>query len=355
MTELVSGEAVVLDIPCAQYPSRIGAVLIDMAVQLVSLGVVLLIIFSVLRTNDEAVLAAVFTTCFVLAIVGYPVVFETLSRGRTLGKMAFGLRVISDDGGPVRFRQALVRGLTGAIEIWSLGGAPVGLLLSIVSVRGKRLGDMFAGTYVIQERMPRRPVLAPVFAAVPPPLAGWAQVAETAGLSDQTAEAASSYLRRYYQLTDQARASLGLQLAQATAAQVSPPPPAGTPPAAYLSAVLAVRRHQAATRLAAQQRFVQEAERADGAWGTPAAPPGPGQAGPPSPWAMPGTQTAPAPPPGPLVPGPLAPGPLVPGSLVPGPLAPGPAAPGAPAPAGARTPSGEPAPGSPGYGFAPPG
>ena len=47
----------------------------------------------------------------VLAIVGYPVIFETATRGRTLGKMALGLRVVSDDGGPERFRQALFRAL----------------------------------------------------------------------------------------------------------------------------------------------------------------------------------------------------------------------------------------------------
>ena len=57
-------------------------------------------------------------TVFVLVVVGYPVIFETLSRGRSLGKLALGLRVVSDDGGPERFRQALVRGLLAVLEIW---------------------------------------------------------------------------------------------------------------------------------------------------------------------------------------------------------------------------------------------
>ena len=52
----------------------------------------------------------------VLVVVGYPVALETLLRGRTLGKLALGLRVVRDDGGPVGFRQALVRGLAGVIE-----------------------------------------------------------------------------------------------------------------------------------------------------------------------------------------------------------------------------------------------
>ncbi len=92
-------------------------------------------------------------------VIGYPVIFETLSRGKTLGKMALGIRVVSDDGGPERFRQALVRALAAAfVEVWlppfNLIGIPAGLITSMVSAKGKRLGDMFAGTFVIQERVP---------------------------------------------------------------------------------------------------------------------------------------------------------------------------------------------------------
>lgn len=112
----------------------------------------------------------------------------------------------------------------------------------MTSAKGKRLGDMFAGTFVIQERVPKRPDLAPAFTIVPPPLQDWASHVELSRLPDQTAAAASSYLRRYRELRPEARAQVGLQLAAAVAAYVSPPPPPGTPPEAYLSAVLAVRR-----------------------------------------------------------------------------------------------------------------
>nr|MDQ2875640.1 RDD family protein [Actinomycetota bacterium] len=238
MSEVVTGEAVVLDVPVARFPSRMAAALLDMIVQLSVLAVTLTLI----SPSHSAVAAGISVTAYVLVLIGYMTAFETLSRGRTLGKMAFGLRVVSDDGSPERFRQALVRSLTGLIEIWSIVGAPVGLVTSIVSAKGKRLGDMFAGTYVIQERSPRRARLAPMFTVVPPPLLGWAQVAQTSGLSEQTAEEAGSYLRRYYELTDMARADLGQRLASAVLSQVSPPPPPGTPPAAYLTAVLAIRR-----------------------------------------------------------------------------------------------------------------
>ena len=234
MTEVVTGEAVALDVPCARFPSRLLA--------LGAAGVPL----------NAASLAAVLVTALVVIIIGYPAAFETLTRGRTLGKMALGLRVVSDDGGPERFRQALMRALAAVVEIWLFTGAPA-LICSLLSRQGKRLGDVFAGTFVIQERLPRRPGVPTGLAVVPPPLAGWAPTLELSRLQDQTAEQAGSYLRRYYELTPAARDELGQRIAAAVAAQVTPPPPPGTPPAAFLSAVLAVRRQREADRLAAQQ------------------------------------------------------------------------------------------------------
>ena len=252
MTEVVTGEAVVLDVPCARFPSRLLALLIDMTIQVTLVVGVLLAIGAAGVHLSAASLAAVLVTALVVIIVGYPAAFETLTRGRTLGKMALGLRVVSDDGGPERFRQALVRALAAIVEIWIFTGAPA-LICSLLSAEGKRLGDLFAGTFVIQERLPRRPSVPAALAVVPPPLAGWAQTLELSRLQDQTAEQAGSYLRRFYELTPAARDEFGQRIAVAVAAQITPPPPPGTPPAAFLSAVLAVRRQRAADRLAAQQ------------------------------------------------------------------------------------------------------
>ena len=259
MAEVVTGEAVVLDLTVARFPSRLLALLIDIAVQIPALVFIAVVVtVSGAGHLNSASAAAIYISGLMLVLVGYPLIFETVSRGKTLGKMALGLRVVSDDGGPERFRQALIRALSEAfIEIWlppfNIIGLPAGLITSMVSAKGKRLGDVFAGTFVIQERVPRLPELAPAFTMVPPPLAGWAGHLELSRLSDQTAAAASSYLRRYYDLRSPAREQLGLQLAAAVAAQVSPPPPPGTDPAAYLSAVLAVRRDREQARFAARR------------------------------------------------------------------------------------------------------
>lgn len=274
MEEIVTGEAVILDLPCARFPTRILARLIDMLVETAALGAITILaaIGAATHSLDTASTAAVLIAGFVLVIVGYPVAFETLGRGRTLGKLALGLRVVADDGGPERFRQALVRALAGAIECWTLIGVPA-LITSMLSARGKRLGDVFAGTFVLRERAPR-PAAAlyqvplhqagnhpagflpgaggpphPAATPIDPGLRPWAASLDLSGLPDPLAASAASYLSRYWQLNNEARDHLGWQLAADVAARVSPPPPPGLPPVAYLHTVLAERRNREFARL----------------------------------------------------------------------------------------------------------
>src|ERR1700753_2859118 len=177
MSEVVTGDAVVLDVRVAQLPVRAVSALIDIAVILVGYLVALVLWAAALTQFDDAVTAAIMIIFTVLVFVGYPLVFETATRGRTLGKMAMGLRVVSDDGGPERFRQALFRALASVVEIWTLFGSPA-VIFRIVLPRAKRFGDIFAGTVVISERGPRS---APP-PAMPPGLAWWASSLQLSGL-----------------------------------------------------------------------------------------------------------------------------------------------------------------------------
>jgi uncharacterized RDD family membrane protein YckC len=246
VSEVVTGEAVVLSVRVATLASRAVALLIDLIVQGVALGVVTVLVVAAGTEVDDALGRALYILVTVLVLVGYPVVFETVTRGRSLGKMAMGLRVVSDDGGPERFRQALFRGLAGVIEFWVTSGA-VALFASLISARGKRLGDVFAGTIVIGERGPRE--------ATPPPpmptgLESWARSRELARLPDDLANAARQYLTRWHQLEPEVRDRMGVQIATQVASFVAPPPPPDVPASAYLAAVLAERRRRAEERLA---------------------------------------------------------------------------------------------------------
>jgi uncharacterized RDD family membrane protein YckC len=84
---------------------------------------------------------------------GYLIAMETLTRGRTVGMFALGLRVVRGDGGAIRLRQALMRGLAfwGVdFAIWT--GFCGGLICAAVNQQLKRLGDLMAGTIVIRTR-----------------------------------------------------------------------------------------------------------------------------------------------------------------------------------------------------------
>lgn len=241
---VVTGDAVVLDVAIAQLPVRTLAALIDILVIAVAYVIGLVLWSITLSQLDDALSAAILIIFTVLTLVGYPVVMETATRGRSLGKLALGLRVVAEDGGPERFRQALFRGLAGFVEIWMLTGGPA-VICSLVSAKGKRLGDIFAGTVVISERAPR---LNPP-PVMPPALAWWAGSLELSGLGPEQAELARQFLTRSAQLDPRIRQEMAHRVFSEVASRISPPPPPGAPIEYVLAAVLAERHRRALARL----------------------------------------------------------------------------------------------------------
>ena len=247
MSDLVTGEAVVLDLRLARLASRGLAMAIDLLIQVAGLFLLLLTVSLSAGGLDDALLAALSIAIGVVVFVGYPVTLETLTRGRTVGKLAFGLRVVREDGGPIRFRQALVRGLAWFfVDFWVLGIAgAVALFVSLASVKGKRVGDFLAGTVVVRERIP---VTGGPVTGMPPELAGWAAGLNVAAVPDNLALVVRQYLSRYDQLNPPARAMLGEQLARQVGACLGIPLPTDGWAPTYLAAVLAERRTREQTR-----------------------------------------------------------------------------------------------------------
>lgn len=241
---VVTGDAVVLDVQVAQLPLRAVGTVIDVIVVFIGYFIGVILWALTLAQLDPALSAAVLIIFTVLTMLGYPLLFETLSRGRSLGKLAMGLRVVSDDGGPERFRQALIRSLVGVIEIYTLVGAPA-VISGIFSSKSKRLGDIFAGTVVISERGPR---LAPL-PGMPPPLATWASQLQLSGLGVEQAERARQFLSRANDLNPQIRDRMAYSIATEVVARISPPPPPGAPAQFVLAAVLAERHRRELMRL----------------------------------------------------------------------------------------------------------
>ncbi|MFD4556237.1 RDD family protein [Streptomyces sp. NPDC058469] len=239
MSELVTGEAVALELRPARLPSRALAVLLDLIVAIAAYtGVTVVLMFST-ASLDVAAQVAMSIAAFVLILVGGPIAVETLSHGRSLGKLAFGLRVVRDDGGPIRFRHALVRGAIGVIEILSTFGV-IACIASLVSARGRRLGDVFAGTLVVRER-----VSAGQTAFVPPPppwLTGRFAELDLSAVPDGLWLAIRQYLTRMQQLDPQVGWAMAQRLATDLVARTGAPAPQGVQPAAYLAAVVQERQ-----------------------------------------------------------------------------------------------------------------
>lgn len=245
MSELVTGEAVALELRPARLPSRALAVLLDLvAAMAVYVAVTIALVVST-ASLDEAAQTALSIATFVLVLVGGPIAVETLSHGRSLGKMACGLRVVRDDGGPIRFRHALVRGLIGVIEILMTFGI-VACIASFVSARGRRLGDVFAGTLVVRERIP---VTRTNFVPPPPPwLSGRFSELDLSAVPDGLWLAVRQYLTRMQQLDPQVGWSMAERLASDLAERTGAPVPQDVPPAAYLAAVVQERQAREARR-----------------------------------------------------------------------------------------------------------
>ena len=242
---VVTGEAVQLELRPASFLTRALALALD-AVVLLVLGVGAGLLVDLATTGlDDTGLGAVWLLFAVLLVVGVPTTWEALSRGRSPGKAAAGLRVVRDDGGPVRVRQALVRALLGVVELFATAGS-IAVIASLVSPRGERVGDLLAGTYVVRERTPSARA-APL--VVPEELVGWSRTADIGRLPDDLAGTARRVLARADRLHPDSRARLLGELEARVLPLVSPPPPPGTPPERMLTAVLAERRERDLVRL----------------------------------------------------------------------------------------------------------
>lgn len=258
MSSIVTGEAVVLELRPALFAARALGLLLDMALSIILLVVILIGVAAAGEDLDEAALRALVLASVVFCLVIVPVAVETLSRGLSLGKLAAGLRVVRDDGGAIRFRHALIRGLTGFLEIYLTFGG-LAIAVALFNDRSRRLGDLMAGTYAIRSRVPVEespPVL------VPPRLRSWAGGADIGRIPDATARRASQFIRQAGRMAPLSRAGMAESIATELAAHVAPPPPPGTSPGDYLAAVVAERRSREFARLSqARRRSAETGER----------------------------------------------------------------------------------------------
>lgn len=243
---MTTSEAVEVELPVAGVLHRSASAVIDLIVLFVALIMMSFVIGVVVDRVSVAIAQVTLIVIIVGLVLGIPIASETITRGKTIGKLIMGLRTVRDDGGPITFRHAVVRGLVAWLEIYLTQGI-VALVTALLTQRNRRLGDLAAGTFVINERQTMR---LPVPTPMPNQLAGWAAGADIAALPDALALAVRQFLVRAPSLTPQSRQLLGVDLARQVSRFVAPQPPSGHHPETFLAAVLADRRRRDSERLA---------------------------------------------------------------------------------------------------------
>ena len=255
MSELVVAEGVALELRPARLAGRAMALLLDAVVMLVVYLICTLVSVAVLANASADTTSAMRIVILIVVVVGYPLVSETVAAGRSIGKLAAGLRVVRLDGGPERFRHALVRALallfadvglplslgnelvSGLPEI-VLFGLP-GAVAVACSRQGRRIGDLLAGTIVVRERTEGGTGTLPM--PPNPALAQWAAGARVQDVPPGLILAARQLISRVFELDRVAAAELTSQLSRQVAGYVTPAPPPGVAPYQYLVAVTAER------------------------------------------------------------------------------------------------------------------
>jgi uncharacterized RDD family membrane protein YckC len=199
-------EGVQLALPLAGIGSRFMALLIDYLIT----GVAVLIAILAALAIGSNLAATIVAVAAVLAInVVYFTLFEVFGGGRTLGKRATGLRVVTDGGGQIGLRASLIRNIIRVLEFGVLAYTPA--IISVLATRNnQRLGDLAAGTLVVRDTKLERVAIAPQT----PPVsseryASW----DVTGIGEEEAGAVRSFLERRSQLRPGARRALAQQLA----------------------------------------------------------------------------------------------------------------------------------------------
>lgn len=217
---VVTPEAVELDLDTAGLASRFLAALLDVTAMFVLLYAVTTVAAVLAGAGSElsggategsiaGVVIGLIGTFGILVV--WPTAWEVATKGRSPGKMALGLRVVTVEGAPISLRHAAVRGCVGLVEIVVTAGV-LAVCVALGSKRFRRLGDHLAGTVVVRERGAGTSLAFPRRFVPYPGWEGWAARLDATRLSDEDYRLVRSFLLRAGSLPQEARGRLGHQI-----------------------------------------------------------------------------------------------------------------------------------------------
>src|SRR5438552_11659065 len=154
--EVETPDHIVLRYDLAGAGNRGFAAVLDFAVaSLIVFAALMLLSLVASETGDVLyILGGVEVIVTLVLIWSYFILLEWLWNGQTIGKRAFRLRVINEDGSPAQFTAVLIRNLVRLVDFLpALYG--LGVLVIVLSPKSQRLGDLAAGTYVVRAPRPQ--------------------------------------------------------------------------------------------------------------------------------------------------------------------------------------------------------
>jgi uncharacterized RDD family membrane protein YckC len=179
-------ERVSFDYQVAGLGTRAIAQVLDLLIVTAMLVVIVIVASFAGQFLGSSTLATLIEIIGSFVIVfGYFWASEAMWSGQTIGKKAFRLRAVGDRGEPLTFVQAGVRNVVRIVDFLPYGYG-IGLVVMFINGKGKRLGDLAAGTLVVKDsdhvwlwqlpgarpadvRPTAAPPAPPGFPAYPPP------------------------------------------------------------------------------------------------------------------------------------------------------------------------------------------
>ena len=208
-------ELVVLTYTIAGVGSRVAAALIDYAICLLAYAAILIGVTSLGargllggQTRSAAWGAAILYLLLFAILWGYYVLFEGLGDGQTPGKRLLRLRAVRDGGYSVTFAASAVRNLVRLLDMQPIFTYGVAIASVLLTKRGKRLGDLAAGTIVVREGLAARPTVPALSSRVTDAVA-----ATSARLTNDEFVVLERFAERRADLTAERRTLLAEQIA----------------------------------------------------------------------------------------------------------------------------------------------
>ena len=146
---IVTPEGVFFRLPLAGPPSRLYAMLLDTAIVLGTVNGIGLLIYWIFSKAPGFGVMVITLVEFAIGFA-YSALLEGFWNGQTIGKRLFHLRVIDQDGLPLKMEQAWVRNLMRVFDALPFAYLFGGLSI-LTSPLMQRFGDRVAGTLVVRQ------------------------------------------------------------------------------------------------------------------------------------------------------------------------------------------------------------